>query len=168
MLFKMDLGAEIDVVTGDELKNGVNDIINTLGTDTRVRAMYMSVPATSPVFTPPFTGIVEVGSPPTGRIWNVLGYTITGQDDATQAAAGTAALYIGNRPSHGGATMVSECRQPRISVPSGQAFPQQSVWCLSSQYVFFNLVALTVITQVVCMVHVAEYREEDILQYSGR
>jgi hypothetical protein len=158
------LGAQLDIASGKEI-DGLRDDVEGMFTKNR--------PPRPQFFTQSGTinsvsGICEIGSPSTGRIWNVLGYSIVGDLDSTTSSAGSAALYIGNRPQEGEIPMLTQVKDVALTIPASNTFGENVMWCPPSQYVFFNLTGITGPTRIVANVFIAEYREDDILNRSGR
>lgn len=167
MLTRLALGAEIDIASKDEIDGARDDILDVLNKREKPpRPNYFVQSAALPA-PGAFSGIVEVGSPVTGRLWNILGYSISGETDAVTSSAGKVALYIGDRPTIGIPTL-SQLRVAGLTVPASATFSQKTQWCPSAQSVFFNLSGLTGLIQFVANVFIAEYREDEILDRSGR
>lgn len=163
---KLALGAEVDIASGKELDSLRDDVSSMFDRAKPVRPMYFTQVG-SGVIADPFSGTVDVGAPPAGRIWNVLGYAILGDSDADTSTAGTFTLYIGDRPTTGVPTL-AQAKAFAPSVPYGDTFGENVMWCSAPQRVFFNLSAVTGLTQFVANVFVAEYRADDLIQRSGR
>lgn len=162
---RLAMGAELDIASSKEVTGARDDILDFLKSKKDVRPTYLTVPQAKPI-TNPFTGVIEVGSPPTGRLWNVLGYSVCGQDDSTVSTGGTVALYIGDVPTTGAPTL-TQLKQARITLPAMNTYSRNVMWCPSAQSVFFSLNALAGLTQFVGNIWVAEYREDDVLDRSG-
>lgn len=167
MQVQLALGAEIDVASSGELKDVETNIGDMFDKNRPVRPMYFTQSGSIPSLVGPFTGMCRVGSPPAGRIWNVLGYTIIGDTDNTLSTAGNVSLYVGNLPSTGNPSL-SQAKDVGLIVPSGGRYGENVVWCPSPQEVFFKLTAITGLTSFVANVFIGEYREDDLLQRSGR
>jgi hypothetical protein len=164
MQIKLAAGAEVDIASSGEVNDAAGSILDWLNEDRKAaRPNYLPLANTSTGA----DGIVSLGSPPTGRIWNVLGISICGQNDSVQSSAGTVAFYIGNAPSVG-VPMLSQLRYPRMSLPFSIMFGTDVLWCDPQNEIFFNLAALAGVTQFVGSAWVAEYREDDILMRTGR
>lgn len=163
---KLALGAEVDIASGKEIDSLRDDVSSMFDRARPVRPMYMTQVG-SRAISDPFSGTVDVGMPPAGRIWNVLGYAIVGDTDATGASAGTAALYIGDLPTTGIPTL-AQVKSFAPDVPYGATFGENVMWCPAPQHVFFNLSAVAGLTQFVANVFIAEYRADDLIQRTGR
>jgi hypothetical protein len=168
MLAKMALGAELDFASAGELDSGVNRILDFMKGNDLPRPTLNTITQSFPLVSPA-TRVIDVGSPPSGRIWNILGFTLCAQDDATQSSAGTIGFYIGGVPASG-APSLAQLRVPRLSIPVSQTFTKGVYWCGANDSVLFNLVGLTLagVAQFVANVFVAEWRENDILELAGR
>lgn len=161
------LGAEVDIVSKDELDDARDDILDFMKRDKVVRPSYLVQSGAITAVGSPFSGILEIGSPPTGRLWNVLGFCLCGESDTAVSSAGSVALFIGDRPTTGIPTM-SQLRQAMMTVPATSTFGQKAQWCGSSQTIFFKVNALVGPAQIIGNVWVAEYRDDEILERSGR
>ncbi len=153
-LVKLAVGAEVDLATGGELSDGLNGIKGMLE-KSHARPLFM-----------PFTasrlgaGVLTVGRPPAGRIWNILSLTLVGNDDFTTLANTTAALYVDADP---GALSLAQCRIPVQAIPSFQTISDETVWAHSSGDVCLNVRgALAATDQVVATITVAEWRDCDV------
>lgn len=166
MQVQFALGAEVDIASSDELDAAKGDILDVFEKSRPVRPMYYSL-SQAIVVAGTFTGICRVGTPAVGRIWNILGYSALGDTDNTASTAGTVSLYVGNVPANGNPSL-SQVRDAGLVVPSGRAYGENVHWCPPGQEVFFKLTGITGLTQFVGNVFVGEYREDDLLQRSGR
>lgn len=163
---KLALGAEVDIASGKEIDGLRDDVATMFDRAKPVRPMYMTQVGSKSI-SDPFTGFVDVGSPPAGRIWNVLGYAIVGNSDSTLSSAGRATLYIGDLPTSGVPTL-AQAKAFAASVPFGDTFGENVMWCSSPQHVFFNVSAIAGLSQFVANVFIAEYRADDLIQRTGR
>jgi hypothetical protein len=152
---KLAVGAELDLATGAELSDGLNGIKGMLDKG-YARPLFL-----------PFTaqrlgaGVLPVGRPPAGRIWNILSLTLVGNDDFTTLAGTTGALYIDADP---GSLSLAQCRIPNQSIPSFQTFSDETVWAHSMGDVCINVRgALLATDQVIATITVAEWRESDVV-----
>lgn len=96
--FRIALGAEVDAVTSDELKSGLDGLRGELTRSLRkvpriMRPLSASNPAVSITTGENIT--LSLGSPSTGRIWVVTRVTVMGADDHTAVAAAMGAVYVG-------------------------------------------------------------------------
>lgn len=148
------LGAQVDIATGDELNSGLDSIRGMLDSG-HARPLFL-----------PFTttrlgaGIISLGRPPAGRLWNILSLTLLGNDDFTTLAATTASLYVDADP---GALSLAQCRIPAQAIPSFQTISDEVMWAHSSGDVCVNVRGSLLATdQVVATITVAEWRDCDI------
>lgn len=105
-------------------------------------------------------GVVRIGHPPTGRIWNILSVTLTGNDDHT-AVTGTAGLYV---DSDADTLSVAQCVIPNMSIPSALFISRGTLWAHSTGDVAVNFLGMGATIGVVAKITVAEWREADISQ----
>lgn len=159
MLVHLDFGAEVDIASGDELRDGLSGLESKLG-KTPPRPTYLS-----------FTGArfgagqIVIGSPPVGRIWNLLSLTLTGNDDATTVANAKVALYVDSQEQN---VSLNNCRVPNLTVPSYATFSKGTVWAHSDGAVIANVSGTVAATdQVVATICVAEWREGDIEDHAA-
>lgn len=156
---KFAIGTELDIATGDELSSGLGSIRDIL--DRRApKPLFLSFSGS--ISSP---GVINLGRPPSGRIWNILSYTLVGSDDKTVVAATTAALYVDSDPSSLGLAL---CRIPGQIVPSFQVISDETLWAHSSGAVCINVVGNGT-SQVLATITVAEWREMDVIDgFAGR
>lgn len=166
MLVRFALGTELDIASKGELDESTDQLLDAINGRKHPRPVYTSV-SKSATIPDPFTGTVEIGSPPTSRVWEVLAFSACGLTDSAQSSGGVYALYIGDVPASGVPTL-SQLRVPRLVIPTSQTFSQKTQWCPSASSLFVNCTALAGITQIVLNVFVAEWREADVLDNSGR
>jgi hypothetical protein len=157
---KIVLGGVLDIVSKGELDEGVDRMLDFMGKQETPKPMFNTITHSQPI-TNPFTGIIDVGSPPTGRAWNVLGFSICGNDDNTVSSAGVVGFYIG-AVTAGGQPSLAQLRVPRLTLPASQSFTKGTHWCGAQDNLMFNCVALATPTQFVANVFVAEWRECDV------
>lgn len=166
MLVKLALGAEMDVASSGELDTWGGKLTGLLDRPELPRPSFNTI-VKADQFTSPSTRILDVGSPPAGKIWNVLGFVLAGNDDATVSSAGTVGFYIGALQATGSPSL-ADLRVPRLTIPTSQSFTRGTHWCGGSAHLLFNLVGLTGPTQLVANVFVAEWDEDAILQVNTR
>lgn len=158
------IGASIDVVTSDELTSAVDDI------ETRLRRK----PQPKPLIPSPRTGsfstadsatvpfIIRLGSPPIGSVWDILGITVAGTDDST-TVSGKVALYIGD---HANVSLIS-LRVPALVIPSYTTIGKDRIFCQPSEYMFANVTGVANNQQIVVIVQVAEWKQNEKLRSAG-
>lgn len=156
---QLQLGAEVDIASGDELTSGLAGIEDKLGRKPP-RPTWLSFTGSRLG-----AGVIVVGSPPVGRIWNVLTLTLVGNDDATVVANAAAALYV---DSTEGNLSLANCRVPALVVPAFQAFSKGTLWAHSDGSLIVNVSGAVAATdQVVATVSVAEWREGDVEDHAA-
>lgn len=154
MLMHLNLGAEVDIASGDELKNGLAGLEEKLG-KTPPRPTYLSF--TNSRFG---AGLITLGSPPVGRIWNILTWTLVGDDDSTTVANAAVALYV---DSDEGNLTLGNCRIPGLAVPSFTAISKGTLWAHSDGSVVARVSGAVAVTdQVVATISVQEWRLADV------
>lgn len=163
MLVNLSLGGEVDIATGKELAETAAGLKSEMRKgwsskpiyDTRAAAANM--PAAGEMF-------LDLGSPQTGRTWNVLGITTFGPDDNTVVANAKVALYCGDPDT----PAIVGLKVPGLAVPTFQSFSDKVVWCHDNTNVVAGVTGAAAGTQVGVLVHIADYRTEDISAWSTR
>ncbi len=164
-VFKLELGAEIDVATGDELSGARDDILSSLKDGRPPRPTYTSR-AASLTGTGAIPAHLDLGSPPAGRIWNVRAVTVSGADPFTAPASTPKwAMYFGRSGAVGPAQLkLVGGAVPGTQFPSGQA-----LWCHSNENLIIVVSGIIATTEnISATAEVAEWRTRDITQDSGR
>lgn len=104
------------------------------------------------------SGAVRVGSPPTGKIWNLLTVTMLGADDHT-SVTGTAAVYVDCDYNN---LSTSMCRIPNLVIPSFTSISKGTLWAHSQGDVAVNFAGVAGGQEVVAVVTLAEYKETEV------
>lgn len=162
MEIDLEIGAKVDIATGKDVDMIRDDIRGIHGR----KPFYNSSPAAGniPAGNTPLT--LDLGSPATGRIWNILGVTLLGVDDATTLANAKAALYLDVDPQ---SLTLAACAVPALVAPSFQTFSDKVLWCHSNGNVVVNVTGTAVVgTQVIAKVYYADWPEDAISGNSGR
>jgi len=164
MEFKLDLGATVDVATKGEMAECFDDFKRDIFSQRRPRPLFSHSVAAGALDA---TGTlsVDLGSPATGRIWNITGYTIFGADDNTVVANAKAALYFGDPDRVGIMGLIL----PGVAIPSMAAWGENVFWCHSQENVV-GVVSGTgaVGTQVGFKVYYADWPESAVSGHSGK
>lgn len=150
MAFDFEAAFSIGVAIGDKLDNIHKALAKE---DPKPLFIEMIKGASGP-------GAVNLGSPPEGKMWNILSLMVTGGDDHT-AVTGTAALYV---DSHDDALTVAQCKIPNISMPYSNFISKGTLWAHSTGNVVVNLVGVTAGQQITVNMGVAEWRVKDTVQ----
>lgn len=109
--------------------------------------------------------ILDVGSPPNGRMWKVTGVTLYGSDDHTVVAAVLGGLYTGNP----GNLSISQLVIPALAFPSYTNISDKTFWVHSNENLCVQTSAPGVAGQQYgCNFFVQEWRDHEISQKSGR
>lgn len=164
MLMQLSAGAELDIASGAELAGHTDQLAKLIGRGA-ARPLYLDF-ASSAVGS---GGVVTlpIGSPPVGRVWNVLAVTFLGNNDhgSISSPAGFAAMYFGDpfNPS------LANVKHAKIVLPSTVYPSSGALWCPAGQQVFFMTdLVVNAPDQVLVTVTVAEYRVRELAQDSGR
>jgi hypothetical protein len=79
--------------------------------------------------------VLDLGSPPTGMLWNLLKLSVVGSDDRTTVAGATLASYIGD-PSSPSVAMLLEPSINGSPVPNTSGYSDEVVWIHSADNLF--------------------------------
>lgn len=108
---------------------------------------------------------LDLGSPPNGRIWEVVRYTLLGSDDHTVVASVLGCIYTGTP----GSLSLANAILPSLAFPSGGTFSERTLWVHGNE----NLVVQTSAAGVAKQQYIAnfvilEWRDVEIAMRSGR
>lgn len=112
-------------------------------------------------------GIMRLGRPPAGKLWNLLTVSITGVDDHTVAANVFVSLYVDSDPFNLG---LGQCLIPAMAVPSFDSISKGTSWAHGGGEVVANVVGSGVgaTTAVNVTLGVAEWHVKDVSAGSTR
>jgi hypothetical protein len=158
VLIKLGADVEVDIATGDEMAEHVRKGIK--GSSAKGRAFPLvgsNANLEATVSGSPGDGVIRLGRPPNGQVWNIVSVMVLGIDDHTSGAA-KCALYTDSDPAN---LNLSSCEIPGITVPYFNAISKQTIWAHSSGQVCLNVTGSGG-AQVVAKVGVVEYRWDEI------
>lgn len=163
MQVRLSLGSEVDIVSGKELHEGLSTLGERLLGKEPIRPTFSFRPGADVM---PATGALtlDLGRPPIGRMWNLLGVTTFGVDDATTTASAKVAVYCGDVQN---ATLV-QLKIPALVVPTFQSVTKGVLWCMDSETLFARVTGAASTSPIGVIVHIAEWREYDIVMHTGR
>lgn len=156
----LSIGAEVDIATSDELRGAHDDLYKRLK-GLAVKPIHNTITASITVAAG--ATVIDLGHPPSGRLWEIRSLTLAGSDDHT-AVNGAAALYVGDSNN----VSLAQMRVPGLSIPSYTPFPGDGLWAYSSEAVFVNLFAVAVGQGVMATCGILEWRLADATQMSGK
>lgn len=164
MLAKIALGAEMDILSASELADGLDGVVGKLRREPVPRPNYYTRAGTIVTNGTATNGnVLSMGSPPVGRIWDILGLTTAGLDDFT-AVVGTVALYVGNHNT----ISMSDLRVPKFSIPAYDDIGPGRLWCMPTQVLYCTVNGAVTNQTVNILIQVAEWREKDVINGSTR
>src|SRR5690242_7120308 len=141
-IVKIAAGAELDLATGDELKNATSSILSALPGD-EPRPIYLSRADTDISL----GGIVQIdlGAPPVGSIWQLRYITLFGNDDSTAIGGIVCALYCGD-PAN---LSLAQLKLTGLAIPSATFIPDTCIWCHPNENVVVKASAVVAAGQQV-------------------
>lgn len=164
MEISLDLGAKIDVVSSGELDEFGERLRKDIFSQRRPRPLYNYAIAAGPLDANGRLSL-DLGSPATGRIWNVTGYMICGADDNTAVANVKCALYFGDPDLVGLMGLVL----PGVAVPASGAWGEKVYWCHSTENVIASVSGTGAAgTQITAKVFYADWPEAAVSGHSGK
>jgi hypothetical protein len=160
---RLALGSEVDIVSGPELTEGLHGLGERLLGKEPIRPTYSFRPGADLM---PAAGPLklDLGRPPVGRMWNLLGVTTFGADDATTTASAKVAIYCGDIQN----VSLVQLKIPALVVPVFQSVTKSVLWCMDSETLFASVTGAAATSPIGVIVHVAEWREADIVMHTGR
>lgn len=155
MDIKLEFGAAIEAMTGqvDKMHKGFLsewDKRNPRPRYFTVRGQSSSAASA----TTPFQ--IDLGGPPVGYMWDVMGVVLCGADDHT-AVAGTVALYAGNCNN----VSLNGLLVADLAIPSYQSIGKDRVFVQPGLDLFANVAGVANNALVTVGVHLAEWRQID-------
>lgn len=159
---RIALGATLDIASSEELDDAKSEILGEFRKplpkpNFGVRTEAGLMPASGAL-------VLDLGSPPAGRLWNILAITTYGDDDATTVANARVALYTGNPDNVG----LADLLVPALVVPTYADFAHGVLWCYSSENLVCRVTSAAANVQVGVNIQVAEWKEVDKLARSGK
>jgi len=112
--------------------------------------------------------VIDLGEPPSGRVWEIVSITICGADDNT-VVSGKVGLYTGKLPAPGEQpNLLSGLRIPLMTIPFWDDIGGRRLWCQPGERMFVNVSGVANGTLVNVRVDTAEWRQAEIMMHSGR
>jgi hypothetical protein len=162
---QLNLGASLDIASGQEIENRFDSLEEKMFGRRSHGVIYLTkvaagnVPASNAEF------YLDLGFPPVGRIWNLTGLTVVGNDDSTALANAKVAIYFGDSQQ----PALSSVKIPGLVVPSFQSFSDKVLWCHSSENIVAGVSGTAAAgSQVLVLAHIVEYVEADVVAHTGR
>lgn len=164
MEVSLDLGAKLDFVSKGEFDEGLDGLRKDIFSQRRARPIFSHTVGAGAIQADG-TLSIDLGSPATGRIWNVTGYTIFGSDDNTVVANAKCAIYFGDPDRVGIMGLIL----PGVAIPSSAAWGENVYWCHASE----NVVGVvsgtgTAGTQVGIKVYYADWPESAVAGHTTK
>lgn len=104
-------------------------------------------------------GVIVIGRPPAGRLWNILTVTLTGVDDHTVLANAVGVLYVDADPQN---LSLSTARITGMVVPDWRSITKGTIWAHSTGEVCLNVTGNAGGSLVNATVSVAEWKESEV------
>lgn len=164
---KLAVGAELDLATGDELKDATDSILGRF--DKRAKPIYSTM-----VDSATGNGVqlypLDLGSPPTGRMWNLRSITVVGNDPFTPPSAATKfAVFFGDAPAPGATMSLAQLKIAAQPIPSTYSSGSNALWVRSNESIIVVTNGAFLVTeQLVATAEIQEWRLDDVVMRNGR
>lgn len=159
MAVEVDFGLEFSAAMGSKLDN-IHDCLKK----TPPQPLQLAFTGSDSVSEG--AGVIRIGRPPVGRIWNITSVTVTGADDHTAVTGVSVALYVDSDPANLG---LGQARVVGLALPSYQFISRGTLWAHSTGDVCANIQGSGAGGQQVNVsIGVAEWREGDVTSHTGR
>lgn len=156
----MGVEAGLDLSIGVAIGDKLDDISKVLKKEDP-KPRYLDLFASGSTLGPTMDSF---GHPPSGKIWNILFVTVTGNDDHTNVPNAYASIYVDSDPGSLGLIM---CKLPGLAVPSSVSISKGTMWAHSSGDVVLSI-AGTGVTNVQASITVAEWEVKDVVAGTNR
>lgn len=104
--------------------------------------------------------VLDLGSPPTGMMWNLLKLTVVGSDDRTVVAGATLASYAGD-PANPSLAMLLEPSIGGSPIPNTAGYSDEVIWVHSEDNLFVMVYGAAAGQQLVAIAIVDEWIQEE-------
>jgi hypothetical protein len=163
VLIKLQAGAEVDLATGEELENVSSRLLGAIDRNTEPRPIYLS--RSNTLIGSGVAGVVDLGRPPVGSIWQLRYITLFGNDDHTVVGGMTCALYCGDPV----APSLAQLKLTGLAVPSATFIPDTCIWCHPTDNVFVaTSTTVTAGQQIGATIGIEEWLQKDVSRLSGK
>lgn len=119
-LVKLDIGAEVDIATGDELKGLGKDVFKHL--NSRPKPLYNSTAMSIVGDGAPM--VVDFGSPGAGSLWELMSIVTFGSDAWNSIPNLSAAVFLGTLSTDALSMPLGQLLLPGLSFPGLEEFPK--------------------------------------------
>src|SRR6266487_1779724 len=163
---ELEVDAGIKFATSQEVSDGLDSVVSRLKPKEirfTPRPAFGSR-ATANSATVPFQ--IDIDEPPPGRVWEIVGITISGTDDNT-TVAGKVALYTGALSADGSPPSLSGLRIPVMTIPFWDDIGGRRMWCQPGERMFVNVSGVPNGQVVNVRVDVAEWRQGEVFMSSS-
>jgi hypothetical protein len=146
-------GAVIDLATSDEISKSTKGIVDAL-TSGDANPLYLTQQAQR---TGQSAEPLYLGSPPMGRMWMVVGVSLSGVDPFLVLSSAAFCLCVGDANSHSAGAI----RMPGLTAPGHRSAGSDAVWVHSTDDLYLITSGLTVGQMIQCNVNVQEWNIVD-------
>lgn len=161
---RITLGGTISVCTTDEMHSAIGDLENRLRSGRKPEPIYRPLSQYISIgnMNQFDARILELGSPPSGRLWYCTRLTVLGNGDTAALTGVSAAMYVGD-PAN---AALSQCVQHGTAIPFTTIENERAFPIHSRESLFINIVATGSATGVTVTANavVWEYPEDYVTQ----
>jgi sulfate adenylyltransferase subunit 1 (EFTu-like GTPase family) len=160
---RIALGAEADVVSGDELGDAKKSILDKIdGSKPSEKRFIARKLSGSGVSTGTAGFVVELYpvGPAAGRAWNLTQIVVVGPDDHTAQSGVSVSWYLGDSSNIG----LGQCIRPAMAAPSNYEFSKDVIWMDTNEQLFAVIYGATAGTQFTLMALARDFRQCDVYE----
>lgn len=161
-LTKLQVGAELDIATGQEVQDAIDSLEQKLTFPVLPRRIYQAAATAAGGLAGSF--LIEVGHPNTPVFWDVRHLVVLGADDHTALTGVNASVYVGQAVQ--GQVSLLDCAWQGIPVP-GSARWNKELIVAHNERLYVLLTGTNVQVNFLVTGMVVEVQMEDAARYFG-
>jgi hypothetical protein len=146
-------GAVVDLATSDEISKSTSSLVDAI-TAGEANPLYLTQQGQR---TGQSAEPLYLGSPPMGRLWMVVGLSLSGVDPFLSLPAAAFCLCVGDANSHSAGAV----RMAGLTAPSHRSVGTDALWVQSTDDLYLITNGLTTGQMVQCNVNVQEWNIVD-------
>ena len=158
---KLQVGAELDIATGQEVRDAMSELGQQICFPVTPRRVYQAASIAGGLAG---SLLIEVGRPTTPVTWDVRHLVVLGADDHTALAGVTAAVYVGQAAQ--GQVSLLDCVWQGITVPGSERWNKELL-VGHNERLYVLLEGTNTNTSYLVTGQVIEVQNEDLARYLG-
>lgn len=177
-LVRFALNAEADIASSAEVAQLASDVTDVkhlltrdINTDRAIRQRPIGSVAVANAAGVGITGsfVIDLGSPPAGRVWGLLEVVVTGKDEAEAPSGAVASLWAGATPRQATASTITDLPtlasliRPALALPATFTFSGEAWWVKDQENLFVVVRSTTTaVTNLSAVATVAELKSSAV------